>query len=131
MKRIKNLTGFMLGNDNCVHLLGCAWLPRDSRVWICRNMAKAEKILQESQQNCMRTGCIWTTIYRVVANDIVCEQSGDGMWYTNTPTKIFVDGIVKQCRPDIITEQDLLMRARDAKQKFAKLVEGIVREDEK
>ena len=49
--KVKSLTGFMLGNERCAHHIGGVWADYDTRVWICPNLAKVEKVLQNSQQN--------------------------------------------------------------------------------
>lgn len=129
--KVKSLTGFMLGNERCAHHIGSVWADYDTRVWICPNLAKAEKVLQNSQQNRLEPATMWTTIYQIHAKDIVCEQSGNGLLYTNTPTKIIVDRIVAHHEPRVMTEQELLNNVRSTRQKFMRLLEGLNKEDEK
>ena len=129
--KVKNLTGFMLGNERCAHQIGGAWADYDTRVWICPNLPKAEKVLQNSQQNRLEPAMMWTTIYQIHAKDIVCEQSGNGLLYTNTPTKIIVDRIVAHHMPRELTREQLLARARDTRSRFTALIEDLNREDVK
>ncbi len=121
----------MLGNERCVHRVGDAWIGVDCRVWICPNLAKAEKVLQNSQMNRLDPGEMWTTIYQVNARDIVCEQSGNGLLYTNTPTKIVVNRIVAHHMPRELTAEQILARARNVRREYMTLVEGLNREDVK
>ena len=129
--KVRNLTGFMLGNNHCMHAVGSTWAEHDCRVWICPNLAKAEKVLRQSQQNRLDPSCMWTTIYQVSAKDIVCEQSGNGLLYTNTPTKIFVNRVVAHHEPQVIDEQTLLERARHTQQEIMNLILGLEKESEK
>jgi hypothetical protein len=94
MKKVKNITGYMLGNKNDIHQLGAAWKSVDSKVWICSSLAKAKRVLEDSQQFSAMPHCVWTTIYQVSAKDIALEYSDDGLMYTNTPTKLSVDRVV-------------------------------------
>ena len=111
MKCFHNLTAYMLGNEKYDYTPGEQWWPFDTRVWLCQNMAIAEKILHKSQQQ--TDGAVWTDIYRVTAKDIICEQSNRGLLYTNTPTKIFVEKKVL-CREPTpnFSEETLLKNAK-------------------
>ena len=129
--KVKNLTGFMLGNSHIVHRIGDVWSGHDCRVWICPNLSKAEKVLRQSQQERLDPSVMWTTIYQVSAKDIVCEQSGNGLLYTNTPSKIVVNRIVARREPSVISEQELLERARHTQKDFMDLVLGLNKEDVK
>lgn len=130
--KVKNLTGFMLGNGRCAHVVGNAWTDADDcRVWICPNLSKATKILHQSQYSKLDPQQMWTTIYQVSAKDIVCEQSGNGLLYTNTPTKIFIDRIVARYVPSELTQEQLLARARYIQQDMMNLISGLDRENVK
>lgn len=130
--KIKSLTGYMLGNPNCAHCVGGAWTEQDSRVWICASLEKAKQILRDSQQKTLEPCCVWTTIYQVSARDIVCEKTHDGLWYTNTPSKICVDRVVYD-NPNAlkITDAQLMINARKQYGRFAKLMLELQREDVK
>lgn len=111
--KIKNFTGFMLGNENAVHKIGAPWMSFDSRVWVCPSLAKAKKVLEESQKiKILDPGPIWTTIYQVSGQDIVFEQANSGLLYTDVPTKLYVNRIVCRHEPELITEDVLLKRAK-------------------
>ncbi len=128
--KLKNMTGYMLGNSNCVHRVSEAWSNVDSRVWVCSTREKARQMLIESQRvGPLDPHCVWTTIYMVSAKDIVCEKTHDGFWYTNTPTKIFVDRVVYQKEVQQITDADLLVHARKAHGRFAELMLSLQQED--
>ena len=127
--KFRHLTGFMLGNNRCAHMVGECWSDSDCRVWLCPSLAKEEKVLQKSQMERLEPETMWTTIYQVSAKDIVCEQSGNGLLYTNTPSKIFVERIVAHHMPCEMTQDQLLARARNARHRFATLIEGLNRED--
>lgn len=120
--KLKKMTGYMLGNPANVNSVGCAWANVDSRVWVCATLDKAKRVLRESQQNMIGPGCVWTTIYQVSAHDIVCEKTYDGLWYTNTPTKICVDRVVFHKDVRQITDADLLVNARKQHGQFARLM---------
>lgn len=120
--KLKNMMGFMLGNPSNVYSVGSAWADVDSRVWVCATLDKAKRVLQESQQNTIGMGCVWTTIYQVSAHDIVCEKTHDGLCYTNTPIKICVDRIVFHKDVRQITDADLLVNARRQHGQFARLM---------
>ena len=120
--KLKNMTGYMLGNPANVYSVGSAWANVDSRVWVCATLDKAKRVLRESQQNMIGPGCVWTTIYQVSAHDIVCEKTYDGLWYTNTPTKICVGRVVFHKDVRQITDADLLVNARKQHGQFARLM---------
>lgn len=111
--KVKNFTGFMLGNERSQHQIGLSWLNYDAHVWVCPNLSKAKKVLQESQKRMnLEPHAIWTTIYQVSGRDMVFEQGKDGLLYTDVPTKLYVDRIVLQQKPDVITEEFLLANAQ-------------------
>lgn len=132
--RVKNLTGFMLGNMHHVHSVGSAWSNcDDGRVWICATLDKARRILERSQAADLKLEphVLWETVYQVSARDIVCEKTNDGLWYTNTPSKIFVERIVMQRDAMQITDADLIKNARKHYGKFAQLMLGLTQENVK
>lgn len=111
--KIKNFTGFMLGNENAIHKIGASWLQTDSRVWVCPNLPKAKNILEESQKlKLLNPGPIWTTIYQVSGHNIVFDCANSGLLYTDTPTKLYVNRIVCVKMPEVITEEMLLDNAK-------------------
>lgn len=117
--KIKNFTGFMLGNENSVHLVGMPWMDFDAHVWVCPNLAKAKKVLVESQRRMnIEPGAIWTMIYQVSGRDVVFEQANNGLLYTDVPTKIYVDRVVLHQRPEMITEDFLQKNAQILAQSF-------------
>ena len=42
--KVKNFTGFVLGNENAIHKIGAPWMECDVHVWVCPNLTKAKKI---------------------------------------------------------------------------------------
>ncbi|MBR5625521.1 MAG: hypothetical protein IKW67_01960 [Alphaproteobacteria bacterium] len=118
----KHLTAYMLGNKNHEYLRGEQWWPYDTRVWMCPNIAIAERELRKSQNK--MGGAIWTDIYRISADEIVCEQSNHGLYYTETPTKIFVESKVSSIQNQIMTEQDLLDNAATFSEEFMKKLDA-------
>ena len=121
--KIKHFTGFMLGCDDYPKQIGTQWLTHDCRVWVCPNLAKAKRVLRASHQKMLEPHNVWTRIYQVSANDVVFEQGNDGLLYTNTPTKIFVERIALQQQPDVINEQQLMLNARKFSKKLLQLME--------
>ena len=92
--RIKNLTGYMLGNEKKIHSVGAQWDRQDANVWICPTLAMAKKLMHNSQQNTEVLSPIWTTIYRVCGQDVVCTKSASGLLHTNKSSKLIVDRVV-------------------------------------
>ena len=124
----------MLGNMHHVHSVGSAWSDcDDARVWICATLDQAKRILERSQAADLKLEphVLWETIYQVSARDIVCDRASDGKWYTNTPTKIFVERIVMQRDAMQITDADLIKNARKHYGKFAQLMLGLTQENVK
>ncbi len=115
----KNLTAYMLGNKNHEYSRGEQWWPFDEQVWMCPNMTIAEKMLKKSQGQSV--GAVWTDIYRISAKDIYCEQSNRGLYYTDTPTKIFVEAKVFS-KPDSVNEDGLLENANNLKPEFFEIL---------
>ena len=110
--KFRNMTGYMLGALNSLHEPGSQWTVYDAPVWICPTLRKAFEVLERSQRNYLNGNALWTTIYRVVANDIECEQMKNGLWFTKQPTKIYVDKPVLYKEPMLPAEEQLLANAR-------------------
>lgn len=111
--KVKNFTGFVLGNENAIHQIGSPWMACDTHVWVCPNLAKAKKVLEESHKfSVLDHHPIWTTIYQVSGNDVVFEQANNGLLYTNVPSKLYVNRVVWKKRPEIVTEDFLLNNAK-------------------
>ena len=128
--KLKNMTGYMLGNPNNVHRAGEVWTGTDCRVWVCATFNKAKRILAESQCMCgLEPGCVWTTIYQVSGKNIVCEKGHNGLWYTNTPTKIMVVRVMYNKDVRQITDADLIVNARRHCGRFAQLMRSLEREN--
>ena len=109
--------------------MGAQWADHDVRVFVCATLDKAKKMLDKSQKCAtLEPHCIWTRISKGSARNIVCEKTHDGLWYTNTPTKICVDGIVYQQEPSVITEADLLENARKVYGKYAQFMLSLQQE---
>ena len=110
--KIKNFTGFMLGNEHSVHPIGTSWMNFDARVWVCPNLAKAKKVLAESQQRMnIEPNAIWTTIYQVSGRNICFDQANNGLLYTDMSTKLYVERVVLRQCPKMIEEEFLLQNA--------------------
>lgn len=111
--KVKNFTGFMLGNEGCVHQIGSQWLNYDAHIWVCPNLSKAKKVLQESQKRMnLEPHAIWTTIYQVSGRDMVFEQGKDGLLYTDAPTKLFVERVALRQPVQTLDEEFLLQNAK-------------------
>ena len=123
--KIKHFTGFMLGNPDCPHTAGTQWMTYDDRVWVCPNLSKAKRVLQASHEKVLEPHCVWTTIYQVSAHDITFEQANNGLLYTNTPTKIFVDRVAYRRAPDVLTEGQLTANARKIGKKLSQMTENV------
>lgn len=123
--KVKNFTGFMLGNENTEHKIGDSWLKCDACVWVCPNLNKAKKVLEESQKcGFLESGAIWTKIYQVSGQDVVFEQGKNGLLYTGAPTKLYVNRVVYQKKPALITEEMLLKKAKRYSE-FFELINGM------
>lgn len=131
--KLKNMTGYMLGNPNNVHHAGDVWTGTDCRVWVCATLDKAKRILAESQKRMcgLEPGCVWTTIYQVSGKNIVCEKAHNGLWYTDTPTQIKVVRVMYNKDVRQITDADLIDNARRQYGRFAQLMLSLQGENEK
>ena len=103
--KIKNLTGYMLGNERKIHSVGTQWDRQDTNVWIAPTLSMARKLMYASQQNTQVVSPIWTTIYRVCGQDVVCTKSASGLLHTNKSSKLIVDRIVCHEVPYEMLEQ--------------------------
>ena len=68
---------------------------------------------------------------KIFNGDIVCEKTNDGLWYTNTPTKITVERVVYNKDVRQITDADLIVNARRQYGRFAQLMLSLERENVK
>ena len=111
--KVKNFTGFVLGNENAVPQIGAPWMKTDMHVWVCPNLAKAKKVLVESHKiSVLDRHPVWTTIYQVSGTDMVFEQANNGLLYTDVPSKLYVNRVVWKKRPEVPTEEFLLNNAK-------------------
>lgn len=116
----------MLGCDDVTKVIGGAWLNYDSRVWVCPNLNKAKQVLAESQKSLnVEPNPIWTIVYQVSGRDLVFEQAHNGLLYTNTPTKLFVERVVLRKPQKQICEEYLLNNANQIKNNLAKFWENV------
>ena len=111
---INQLTGFMLGTSKRRARKGEAWLPFDVDVYVCADMATAMELLTASQSGAvLEPNPVWTTIYRVKADDINCTKIESGLIWTNQPTKLIVDAPVYYGTPRVLPESWLLKNAKN------------------
>ena len=130
--KLKNMTGYMLGNPNKLRYVGESWADADCRVWVCATLDMAKRILAESQRDGrLEPHCVWTTIYQVSGKNIVCEKTHDGLWYTNTPTKIVVNRVVYNKDFSQMTDANLFLDARKRYGKYAQFMYALEMEREK
>lgn len=129
--KFRNMTGYMLGTINNQRRPGSQWTMDNAPVWICPTMRKAFEILERSQTNHLDGNVLWTTIYRVVARDIECVQMKNGLWFTEQPTRIYVDEAVLYKDPMQLTEEQLLARATEIMPKLHKITRKAFKERRK
>lgn len=129
--KIKQLTGYMLGNDNHVVMPGEQWCPNPSCVWICRNLNVARAVLRASHKNRIYDIPVWTTIYRVRARNIPHDRMDNDFIYTDAADKIFVDAVVHYQEPPRITERQLLENAQRIRASFMKTMHGTMNDSAK
>lgn len=123
--KIKNLVGYMLGNDAHVVGRGDTWLDADRPVYICRSVDVANAILQNSHQGVLApNGVVWTTVYRVTADEVDAFRIENELIWTTQATKIIVDRPVGYYNPPHRSEAQLLANARQILPYFSKLVRG-------
>lgn len=122
--KISNIVGYMLGNENHVVVRGDQWCDAGEQVYICTNKEAAQAILESSQMGIGNV--VWTTIYRVRANDIninAYTHSRNLAW-TKEGNKIIVDTPVLY-RPLIkMSQAQLLQNAARIRADYFKLVNG-------
>lgn len=120
--KIKNLTGYMLGNEKNIHYVGEQWDRRDSDVWVCPSLAMARNIMEKSQQNITKTAPVWTTIYRVKGQNICCTKANSGVWLTNQTSSIFIEGVVCHQMPELLNELEYASDERKSQIKLNNLI---------
>lgn len=125
--KIANIVGYMLGNSNHVMARGDQWCDAGEQVYICTNKDVAKAILESSQIE--MGNIIWTTIYRVHANDINIDAYTDlrNLAWTKEGNKIIVDRPVLYRSVQKMLEQDLLQNAAQIRPDYFKLVNGTQR----
>ena len=125
--KIANIVGYMLGNSNHVMARGDQWCDAGEHVYICTNKEVAKAILESSQ---IGVGdIVWTTIYRVHANDINIDAYTDlrNLAWTKEGNKIIVDRPVLYRSVQKMLEQHLLQNAAQIRPDYFKLVNGAQR----
>lgn len=124
--RFRNFTGFILGNARHEYRPGMQWVEQDERLWVCPNLDTARRVLIESHKRlAVEHKPIWTTVYQVSGRDVVFEKGLNGLLYTDTPSKLFVERRVWVQMPKMITEEDLLANAGVIRNKLAKIWENV------
>jgi len=119
--KVKYLVGYMLGNNNHVVANGEQWGMPSEQVWVCKTMDVAKGILMASQSKASIIRPVWTTIYRVHAENIECSREDSAFYYNVPADKIIVGTPVHYQEPPRITERDLLKNARRIRASFMKL----------
>lgn len=125
---IKNMTGYMLSGGGA-HRSGEKWWPYNTNVYVCLSLEKAKELMSTSHKEPLKYGTVWTTIYRVSAQDIDCQKFGDGLMWTNQPTKIIVEGPVHYHAPNKISEGELLQNAKSILPQYSHLMNQINKEE--
>lgn len=129
--KISNIVGYMLGNSNHVVARGDQWCDAGEQVYICTNKETAKAILESSQ---MEMGnIIWTTIYRVHANDINIDAytHSRNLAWTTEGNKIIVDRPVLYRSIQKMSQQQLLQNAARIRSDYFKLFNGAQKEKRK
>ena len=127
--KINKITGFMLGNAAHAPENGDKWCDYDTDVYICADLDCAKQILAESHKNTLAPAVVWTTIYRVKANDINCNKIQNNIIWTNQPTKIIVDAPVYYSAPKQITNAEILSKAAHVLPQYSKLINNAYSEE--
>ena len=123
MRKTK-ITGYMLGNENHIVLRGDQWSDAGEYLYICTNKEFAQTILEHSQQCVLEpNNIIWTTIYRVHANNINIDKysHGNNLAWTAEGNKIIVDKPVFYRKAISQSEQRLLNNAIRIRSDFFKI----------
>ena len=125
--KISNIVGYMLGNENHVVARGDQWCDAGEQVYICTNKEVAKAILESSQIE--MGNIIWTTIYRVHANDINIDSYTylRNLAWTKEGNKIIVDRPILYRSVQKMLEQHLLQNAAQIRPDYFKLVNGAQR----
>ncbi len=120
---VRNVVGYMLGNENAVYAGGDRWADCDMPVFICRYAHTATRIMHSSNHPVYH-GVRWNTVYRVHADALDCSSVSGDMFWTNQATKIIVDGPVAyhNSKPSL-TEEQLCARAATIAPAFHKLMQ--------
>ena len=129
--KVSNIVGYMLGNENHVVARGDQWCDAGEQVYICTNKEVAKAILESSQIE--MGNIIWTTIYRVHANDINIDAYTDlrNLAWTKEGNKIIVDRPVLYRSVQKMSEQHLLQNAARIRTDYFKLANGTRKEKRK
>lgn len=115
----------MLGNDAHIVARGDSWLDADRQVYICKSFGTAKSILQESHRAVLEpNNIVWSTIYRVKADEIDVFKIENDLVWTNQATKIVVDRPVAYYKPPYRSEFQLLANARCVLPYFSELIRG-------
>lgn len=115
----------MLGNDAHIVARGDNWLDTDRPVYICKSLDVAKSILQESHRAVLDpNNIVWSTIYRVKADEIDVFKIENDLVWTNQATKIVVDRPVAYYKPAYRSEFQLLANARRALPYFSEIIRG-------
>ncbi len=127
---IDQLTGFMLGDAEHPMKKGDKWWPYDTQVFVCMDIERAVRILKEHQKNYLEPNNVWTTVYRVTAQNLEFTKIENGLIWTNQPTKIIVDGPVYFSNPKAANEASLLKNAQTILPHIAKLIDTVYNQRE-
>ena len=128
---VNQLTGFMLGASKRRGKKGEAWLPFDVEVYVCADMATAMEILESSRRCMLEPNPVWTTIYRVKADNINCTKIEGGLIWTNQPTKLIVEAPVYYGTPKTMSESQLLQNAKKILPRVSTLMKSAFYQKEK
>lgn len=119
----KKLVGYMLGNENHVVARGDQWCKEGVNVYVCPTKDMAKEILEHSQRYTLEPHIVWTTIYRVWAENIEIDFfKTDHLVWTRQGNKIIVDAPVFYREPVAMSEQRLLQNAAQMRHDFRKLM---------
>ena len=124
---IKEMTGYMLSGGGA-HRSGENWWPYNTTVYVCLSLEKAKELMSMSHKEPLKHGTVWTTIYRVSAQNIDCQKFGDGLMWTNQPTKIIVEGPVYYHAPNKMSEGELLKNAQRILPQYSHLMNQMNKE---
>ncbi len=120
--QINKMVGYMLGNSNHVVGPGEHWCDAGMQVFVCANKELAQAILNTSHKETLEPHIVWTTIYRVKANNIQIDKFENDLMWTTQGDKIIVDAPVIYREPEFMTEQRLLQNARLIRPHFSRLL---------